>query len=359
VDLTFVGESRPGINPSAEKIRLFPNPNVLIEYGYALRCHTHAKIIGLMNAAFGEPNADTLPFDLRHLRWPITYRLSKNSAPDKADQLEKLTATLVDALRAILSQHVDKKEPAVLFVPQKPTKNAAIFHVSIEDLLPAMSGGPGPNSFVVPEHGTAYLRLYPVNSVSPIETEYDAENVMHQGGLQPFGKAERGWSATRNNFGAIVHEAPRDGNLYLFTQLFLSREIWGVDARILNSEYQSEISQEFKSPVKYIASGYIEDQFVNALEKYLFFAKSHLKVELPMRIEAGLVGIKNYSVAVGNNFVEGKSLRDALHWECDVNDDKPAWEILGPFFNLIWKTCGIERPAEKQIQLANRYAQRK
>jgi hypothetical protein len=74
-DLTFVGETSRDI--VGRKRRFFPNPNVLIEYGYALRCHGHERLIGIVNIAFGESHSDNLPFDLRHLRWPITYDLER------------------------------------------------------------------------------------------------------------------------------------------------------------------------------------------------------------------------------------------------------------------------------------------
>jgi hypothetical protein len=61
-DLTFVGKSSNG--------RLIPNPNVLIEYGWALKVLGHSRIVPIMNAAYGEPTAETLPFDMRHLRHP-------------------------------------------------------------------------------------------------------------------------------------------------------------------------------------------------------------------------------------------------------------------------------------------------
>jgi hypothetical protein len=55
-DLTFVG--------SSDK-RQFPNPNVLIEYGYALKVLGHSRIIPIMNEAYGEVNGSSLPFDMK------------------------------------------------------------------------------------------------------------------------------------------------------------------------------------------------------------------------------------------------------------------------------------------------------
>jgi hypothetical protein len=43
-DLTLVGESLAVLQAAQDfRKRFFPNPNVLLEYGYALRCHGHDK----------------------------------------------------------------------------------------------------------------------------------------------------------------------------------------------------------------------------------------------------------------------------------------------------------------------------
>jgi hypothetical protein len=63
-DLTFVARTAAG--------KFVPNPNVMAEFGYALRAKTHAALMPVMNTAFGAP--EELPFDLGHLRHPIQYR---------------------------------------------------------------------------------------------------------------------------------------------------------------------------------------------------------------------------------------------------------------------------------------------
>lgn len=75
-DMTFVGSTPDG--------RPIPNPNVLIEYGWALAKAGHNRIITVMNCAFGEPDEASLPFDLRHHAWPIRY-----TVPEDADQETK------------------------------------------------------------------------------------------------------------------------------------------------------------------------------------------------------------------------------------------------------------------------------
>ncbi len=50
-----------------------PNPNVLLEFGYALAVLGENKLVGVMNTARGS-GPEKLPFDLTHRRWPLQYR---------------------------------------------------------------------------------------------------------------------------------------------------------------------------------------------------------------------------------------------------------------------------------------------
>lgn len=357
-DLTFVASSLPGLTNSSGQPRLVPNPNVLIEYGYAIRCHSHSAIVGVMNTSFGEPNEQTLPFDLRHLRWPIAYYLSlESNSTEKSDQLEKLTATLVEAIRLILTHNSAAQESTAAFAPQKPTKNLALFHEDMHDLISEDRWRQRSGAYVIPEGGKLYLRLYPTRVVHPIETELEAVELAGQGGLQPIGKVT-GWDAIRNVFGCIVREAPKDGKLYHFTQLFLSREIWGVDAHVLaEALHEWQEMQGMPELVKFIASGFIEPLCINALTNYLSFAKLHLKLQLPLRVEAGLVGIKGYTLAVGTGF-HGSALHDDVRWTGEVTSEKPAWEILSPFFDRVWANCNVRRTPVHQAELAQKFGQR-
>ena len=74
-DLTFVGTRDDGTP--------MPNPNVLIEYGYALNQHGHPRIIGVMNAAYGEPKPENMPFNLGHIKFPIRYLLHEDADEDQ------------------------------------------------------------------------------------------------------------------------------------------------------------------------------------------------------------------------------------------------------------------------------------
>jgi hypothetical protein len=88
--------------------RATPNPNVLIELGYALKALGHGKIILIFNTSFGK--MDELPFDLRTRRI-LTYEMpltGKTRGPDR----RVLESHLEQAIRTALGNSQNVEEPA-------------------------------------------------------------------------------------------------------------------------------------------------------------------------------------------------------------------------------------------------------
>lgn len=104
------------INPDYEG-RKTPNPNVLIELGYAAKTIGWENIICVFNTEFGK--VEDLPFDLRFRR-PLTYKIQnpKNKGKDR-ENLSKILQTAVnsiinkesakDEIRNYIKQQVDKE----------------------------------------------------------------------------------------------------------------------------------------------------------------------------------------------------------------------------------------------------------
>lgn len=65
-DMTYVA-----VTDDPEEPQGVPNPNAMIEYGYALSQRGSKRILLTMNDAFGEPK--NLPFNVKHLRWPSRF----------------------------------------------------------------------------------------------------------------------------------------------------------------------------------------------------------------------------------------------------------------------------------------------
>lgn len=82
-----------------------PNPNVLLELGYAARSRGWERIIAVMNTAFGEPEA--LPFDIKHRKWPVRFELGPNG--DGEPQIrQQLSREIERAIRDVLATSVEK-----------------------------------------------------------------------------------------------------------------------------------------------------------------------------------------------------------------------------------------------------------
>jgi hypothetical protein len=107
----FVADVTPVGNTTGGK-RL-PNPNVMIELGYALHALDLERIVLVMNRAEGAA-LKNLPFDLRHWRAPVTYSLARDASEEKktevAEQLkENLRRVIVPGLKAAAKAFREEK----------------------------------------------------------------------------------------------------------------------------------------------------------------------------------------------------------------------------------------------------------
>ena len=89
------------INPGSSGGRLTPNPNVLVEVGYALAVHSESRLILVNNLAFGRP--EDLPFDLRQ-KLVLNYTSAPETSSRSADR-RALQSALKRAIGAILKEH--------------------------------------------------------------------------------------------------------------------------------------------------------------------------------------------------------------------------------------------------------------
>lgn len=96
-DISFINHTSPG--------KKCPNPNVLIELGYAAKALGWDKIICVFNTDYGK--IEDLPFDLRFRR-PISYTISNPS--NKTKDRSILTNILKDALKGIIEHDSNHDE---------------------------------------------------------------------------------------------------------------------------------------------------------------------------------------------------------------------------------------------------------
>ncbi len=119
-DLTYVA-----LRPNGGGI---PNPNVLIEHGWALKSLSSRRVISVMNSAMGHPDEHQLPFDLRHVRRPICFECIPDAEPEvRRRARDELTKQLVAALKAIFSDKAIRSDlgPAAPAEPDRRGESAA------------------------------------------------------------------------------------------------------------------------------------------------------------------------------------------------------------------------------------------
>ena len=94
--------------------RKTPNPNVLVELGYALKSLGPERVILVMNTAYGGP--EDLPFDLK-MRRIVSYNMPQN-ATERSAERKILEQRLNVAVRAIIEHH---EQTAATPVPAGPS----------------------------------------------------------------------------------------------------------------------------------------------------------------------------------------------------------------------------------------------
>lgn len=329
-DLTFIGKTKDG--------RLLMNPNVLIEYGWALNKPSRNRIVAVMNTAFGEPGED-LPFDMRHLRYPILYKLNDEATPlERKEILVSLVKELVPAIKTILESGllIESPESVPIQVVQYTT-NPSTFLKEGEPL-----GQRGDQPLFLPNVQHLFLRIVPMQKIETLGSTKKALDLIRSGNLPPMDPYE-GWSSLRNKYGAFVYYSV-NGKVLVLTQLFLNGELWGIDALTIDKQRLMEHSG---INVGFIPCIVFEKTFVKALGLYLKFANEILKLPVPLKIIAGATDIKDYKMSTTNRFQEldGYVVNNDIVWEGEINDLnlKPT-KILRPFFDFVWEECGLDRP---------------
>ncbi len=104
-DVSFVGATTG--NDSNKIFKLLPNPNVLLELGYAAAKIGWDRIILVTNTLFGLP--EKLPFDLVHRRFPIRFKLG----PEDKSSIDEIESELSNEIEAAIKVSLAAEHEAV------------------------------------------------------------------------------------------------------------------------------------------------------------------------------------------------------------------------------------------------------
>jgi hypothetical protein len=333
-DLTFVDDGE-----SAERRKL-PNPNVMLEYGYALHALGDSKIVGLFNDSYGHPNQ--LPFDLSHRRWPIRFTQPTKATEQKTDERKRLVNGIKEALRAIVSQFgapIGLPAVATPFASFEPGDGVGRMRSTKDYLCVARTSDEKP--IWLPQGPYAFLRLIPTSPV-PELGEVETYKIA-QANLQPMGGMRGGgWNAGRHQTGTVVYWTDQENpqRAWDASQLFLTREIWANDYYHVFPD--QDRAKELGFP--FIPTGAVEEVFIDTLINFISVAQEQLALSPPLRLSCGLAGVKGFRLAVDPRYFHydqfvGKILRENVTME----------KSLLPLFHKIYDAAGVRRPNTRTV----------
>ena len=334
-DVTFIAKTDAG--------KLIPNPNVMTEYGYALRAQSYSAMVPIMNTAFGPP--EQLPFDMAHLRHPIQYNIEPTA---KNAERRASRNALASEMEKVLRLQIAATQPPRPQPPPFPKAEAkdgpARFRAAGEptgrrwDMHPF---GAGAEQEVSLAAGPAvWLRLMPaVDPGKKWRTLELKEHAIRTGSLNlaPFVyhniyilRAEDGLAVC-----PLVTPEARDSTSVAF--VFDTGEVWSIDTTLLTYD-QGNIP-------------YLETYYIDALKNYSRLLAS-LGMKPPYRWIAGVTGVKdrrlNIPPAPGHTLLSGwrspLCLSDTITEEGAYDGQQTPASALFPLFKAIFDKCGTPRP---------------
>jgi hypothetical protein len=315
------------------------NPNVAIELGYALARLTDARVLMILNTAYG--NRDGLPFDIKHKGGPILYHLAEGASTQEiASEKSKLVSKLSEAIGAF--KPVEPTFQASAFKETEPKIGKAFYFGDSEVLGKNRDGR---MRFAMTFRSVFYLRVIPTQPlVRPLPLD-----ILRAQGLQygVFGY-DRGDDPyiRENDYGVIVFDPASTvtniDDLTLIdslTQYFRNGEIWGINAYACqrgNDDHESLVSSEN-----------IEFITIQSLKRYLDFFNDVSEIKPPYTVEAGLHGVKGKNLVISGAplrnakiFEDRFELRRVLHSTDRATQDK----FLLEFFEQMHDQTGHPRP---------------
>lgn len=322
-DLTFVGMRNDGKRPMS-------NSNVLIEYGWALKSLSHSRVIAVMNSVYGVPTEQSMPFDLRHSRFPITYDCPADADEDTRRKARKqLIAELKDALSDILKlQEQTLRAPA--FVPREPVEGRGRFRKTGTIIGRRQNKA---TDIHLSSSPLTWLRLMPANPLNQellisklVATLWDGgprPEIPNTAGAQKFGV--RG----PDGFGYYTRGDEEDEALAVMF-VFQSGEVWSAET------YNLAMGDRIV---------FLDERaFVDGLTSEAEVLKT-LGIPGPYKWIAGMEGLDGRSIGASRGVQPNRFLVDVVEVEGLFSGDPgDAKEALEPFFVRLFDAAGISRP---------------
>lgn len=250
-DISIVSVSR--------KKRLMPNPNVLIELGYALNKLGYENIILVFNTAFGE--IVNIPFDLK-MRRILTYTCSENESNKslvKSELVKDLKAALIASLSTPLKAEVIPS--AITSIENKASNRVIVLRNYLSKLIdeitklqPKMYRDGGTIEDILdslPKTESYLAEFAKLSETIAIMNDIECAQEV----FKWFGKVHEKYNPEGNKEGRI---SDADGDYFkfighelfvMFVAPYLKEEKWDLMKTILGWNFKSE-DKKYRSGIK-------------------------------------------------------------------------------------------------------------
>jgi hypothetical protein len=339
-DLTFTGKRLDG--------RPTPNPNVLVEYGWALKSLGYGRIVPVMNIAHGDPIADAMPFNMRHLRNPIANHCP-NDLDDAArrEARDRLAKEIEAAVRAVFESEefrdsLRKPPMPSAFARKNPIDSRGRFKPATEPIGLVDDFPHGVRELILAADPVCWFRLMP--SLDPQQTWSVAsiESTLKAKILFPLGRwSSLGFIRSEDGFGtySVIERDRTVARAVLLA--FTNGEMWTVDAYSLQACVRED-------QTKYIPN--METAFHSVLIAYGEFLLK-LGIEPPFTWVAGMEELKGRNLyrPTQNGMMrvwpgpDGKGLVDIVAVSGIYTPSSAPGPTLKPFFSKLYESCGASR----------------
>jgi hypothetical protein len=339
--------------PDGKTHKWTPNPNVLIEYGYARRTKGIKRIIGVNNDGtldkLGEPKGgmDNLPFDLAHIRFPITYNLTDTKDEAKvAAKKKELSDALVNAFRLALKPVFEQRKAEQ--ESERARRNELVktrvtaIRTTFENRLPngGFRGFSGQGA--QPVFALSIIPLEPIPE--PIDVVGRQDEIFQRfrpmtgSGWHPATEPGSAWVTTRiDTQGRVIHDS--------VAEITSNGEIFAAMAIF----YDPPANPTTRAVIDFV---YVERDIFIAVEGFLHLLRTDLNIYQELAVCLSLYGARNFLLKPTGKYhlaevrpVASNEIMcppDFIKSSVVALDRKDASILIRNGFNYLWQTCGLK-----------------
>lgn len=338
-DLTPIAKSPEG--------KWLPNPNVMIELGWAMHRPGWERVIGILNMASGAKEED-LPFDIRQRR-VVTFVLSKDADKQiRAATRVKLVKELKEALRINLEERADDLAATATIVGVAAKSDNYSIWASAGDTLTHNDafGGARRETVAMPDVPRAYMRIIPAGwkngppSVSDIAKLGQSESVdapSDGASNGNFGATEEGFARYWITGRGETHEMSSTNMTMFFED---TGEFWMLHGSVI-APHQGQLL---------LRDHPMLGQWSQLLRKAMA-VMDRFQAQKTRRVEAGLFGVKDLQWFSEWQGDRTPSRRNDAHEARQNVDWSPEAQLtfLTDAYNRVRNLFALERSTEAEV----------